>query len=314
LRDRALGHEALDEQYDRVERPDQALERRQGLRDVIAAVQALPERQRDAIVLRELEGRSYEEIAGELGVTGGAVRQLLNRARTTLRAAATAITPLGLLTRIPWAHPSDPVAERVADLCAGAGAGAVAAKVGVAALATGAVAGGGAVAPKDDEVDRASARDRTTERRAVQSRSETGPGGGEPAARTGTNAGGRNGGGQRDSSGPGSGDDRRVGDRSGSSESSGPGSGGDSEGEDRSGSNSGSGSGSSGSDSGSSGSGSSGSGISGSSGSGSGSGSGTSGSGSGSGDTSGSGSGSGSSGSGSGEEFDFSGSGSSGSG
>ena len=36
------------------------------------------------LVLRELEGRSYEEIAGTLGVTDGAVRQLLNRARTTL--------------------------------------------------------------------------------------------------------------------------------------------------------------------------------------------------------------------------------------
>ena len=64
-----------------------------------AAVSALPERQRDAIVLRELEGRSYDEIAAELGVTGGAVRQLLNRARGTLRAGATALTPYGLLTR-----------------------------------------------------------------------------------------------------------------------------------------------------------------------------------------------------------------------
>ena len=41
----------------------------------------LPERQRDALILRELEGRSYEEIARELKVSGGAVRQLLSRAR-----------------------------------------------------------------------------------------------------------------------------------------------------------------------------------------------------------------------------------------
>src|SRR4051812_45466768 len=78
LRDRGLRHEQLSDQLDGVERPDQALERTQGLEAVVSAVQDLPERQRDAIVLRELEGRSYDEIADELGVTGGAVRQLLN--------------------------------------------------------------------------------------------------------------------------------------------------------------------------------------------------------------------------------------------
>jgi RNA polymerase sigma factor (sigma-70 family) len=102
LRDRGLRHEELDERINGVERPEQTLERREGLRDVVAAVQALPKRQRDAIVLRELDGRSYDEIAVELGVTGGAVRQLLNRARGSLRAGASAVTPTGLLTRIPW--------------------------------------------------------------------------------------------------------------------------------------------------------------------------------------------------------------------
>jgi RNA polymerase sigma factor (sigma-70 family) len=149
LRDPGPRHDTLHEGIDGVERPDQALERTQGLRDVVAAVQALPERQRDAIVLRELEGRSYEEIAGELGVTNGAVRQLLNRARTSLRAAATAVTPVGLVTRVPWAGPAEPVAARVAELCGagGAGAGAAAAKVCATALVTGAVVGGAAVVP-----------------------------------------------------------------------------------------------------------------------------------------------------------------------
>ena len=104
LRDRGLQHDELDERIDGVERPDQALERAQGLRDVLVAVQALPERQRDAIVLRELEGRSYEEIALALGVTDGAVRQLLNRARNSLRAAAAAATPMPLLTRLASAE------------------------------------------------------------------------------------------------------------------------------------------------------------------------------------------------------------------
>lgn len=145
LRDKSLRHEPLDPQIDGVERPDQATERRQGIREVLAAVQALPSRQRDAIVLRELQGRSYAEIAGTLGVTGGAVRQLLSRARMTLRAGVTAITPFGLLVRLPF--PDRPVDGRVAELVTGAGAAAVAAKVGAAVLVTGAVAGSVAGVP-----------------------------------------------------------------------------------------------------------------------------------------------------------------------
>jgi RNA polymerase sigma factor (sigma-70 family) len=141
LRDRGLRHEALDEDLDGVERPDQALERAQGLRAVLAAVQDLPERQRDAIVLRELEGRTYAEIAAELGVTGGAVRQLLNRARHSVRAAATAITPIGLLERIPELGAAGDAA----------GGGALAAKAAATVLVTGAVVGGAAVAPKHHE-------------------------------------------------------------------------------------------------------------------------------------------------------------------
>ena len=148
LRDRGLRHSELDESIDGVERPDQALERTQGLREVLDAVQALPERQREAIVLRELEGRSYEEIASELGVTDGSVRQLLNRARNTLRAGATAVVPVGLLLRLPWVAPAEPLAARVAELGVGAGAGAVMAKVCATALVTGAVVGGVAVAPE----------------------------------------------------------------------------------------------------------------------------------------------------------------------
>src|SRR3954468_24200385 len=146
LRDRSLQDQPLDPQLDGVERPDQAVERRQGVREALAAVEALPTRQRDAIVLRELEGRSYEEIAGALGVTGGAVRQLLSRARTTLRTAATAITPVGLLMRVPFDSTGDSVSGRVAELVGGAGAGA-AAKLGTAVLVTGAVAGGVAAVP-----------------------------------------------------------------------------------------------------------------------------------------------------------------------
>jgi RNA polymerase sigma factor (sigma-70 family) len=61
-------------------------ERRDRLRAIVAGVTRLPPRQREALVLHELEGRSYDEIAARLQVTRGAVRQLLSRARATLRA------------------------------------------------------------------------------------------------------------------------------------------------------------------------------------------------------------------------------------
>src|SRR5215208_2311272 len=146
LRDRALGHAELHERIDGVERPDQALERTTGLRNLVVAVQALPERQRSAILLRELEGRSYEEIAIALGVSDGAVRQLLNRARDTLRAAAAAITPMPLVTRLASADSTEPVTARMAELV-GVGGGAVAMKIMATALVTGAVVGGAAVVP-----------------------------------------------------------------------------------------------------------------------------------------------------------------------
>jgi RNA polymerase sigma factor (sigma-70 family) len=146
LRDRALGHAELDERMDGVERPEQALERTMGLRELVLAVQALPERQRSAILLRELEGRSYGEIAAELGVTDGAVRQLLNRARNSLRAAAAALVPMPLVTRLAAGDSAEPVAARIAELT-GAGGGALAIKLCATALVTSAVVGGAVIVP-----------------------------------------------------------------------------------------------------------------------------------------------------------------------
>ena len=64
---------------------DGSVEQRQKFQELLRAVVSLPVRQREAVVLREFEGRSYEEIAARLGASDGAVRQLLNRARGTLR-------------------------------------------------------------------------------------------------------------------------------------------------------------------------------------------------------------------------------------
>jgi RNA polymerase sigma-70 factor (ECF subfamily) len=71
---------------------DESAEQREQLRDLLDAVHTLPVRQRKAIVMLALEGRSYEEIAARLGATPRAVGQLLNRARQSLNDRLTALS------------------------------------------------------------------------------------------------------------------------------------------------------------------------------------------------------------------------------
>jgi RNA polymerase sigma factor (sigma-70 family) len=142
LRQNGFDHEEMSEEIDGVDTPPQIFERGERLRSVVAAVKDLPERQRDAIVLQAMEGRSYEEIAVELGVSDGAVRQLLNRARNTLREAAAAVTPTGLVTRIAAGGGDASVAERVAQAVSGAGGGALLVKAGATLVVAATVAGG----------------------------------------------------------------------------------------------------------------------------------------------------------------------------
>ena len=53
----------------------------------VTALASLPEAQQQAVVLRELRGMSYEEVAEALGVPVGTVRSRLNTARAHLRRA-----------------------------------------------------------------------------------------------------------------------------------------------------------------------------------------------------------------------------------
>src|ERR671937_1807114 len=73
--------------------PQDEIERRSVVRQTLAGLANLPERQREALLQIAVEGRGQEEVARELGVSEGAVRQLVHRARVTLRAAATALVP-----------------------------------------------------------------------------------------------------------------------------------------------------------------------------------------------------------------------------
>jgi len=271
--------------------PDEDLERRTAVRQTLAGLAQLPELQREALLRTAVEGHSHEEVARELGLTDGAVRGLVYRARATLRTAASVLVPG---PAVAWAASAGgrggPMAERVAELVAGgggtAGVAAMVAKGGATVAAAGALAGGAVVVSGDRPADRGDAR-------ASVERSVGDPAGDDPSERTwpgsvlndpealvrqgqaaaaaelrrddagrGRGSGrGRNEArrseGRRDSSGPGpsgaglAGADRAT-DRSGSSSGSGSGRDDDDDDEDRSGP--------SGDDDGSSGSGSSGSG------------------------------------------------------
>lgn len=121
--------------------PAAAFERSERFRATVDALRELPERQRAALVLRELEGRSHEEIAAALGVTKGSARQHLMRARVALRGAVTAITPYPLIVRLAEMIAS-PSAAGWTDAAVGAGAGATLAKLTAGVAATGALVGG----------------------------------------------------------------------------------------------------------------------------------------------------------------------------
>ncbi len=67
------------------EDPDRKVLLRAQQEDVRAANARLPERQREALVLRELEEMSYDEIAAVMGMNRNSVAQLISRARVNLR-------------------------------------------------------------------------------------------------------------------------------------------------------------------------------------------------------------------------------------
>jgi RNA polymerase sigma-70 factor (ECF subfamily) len=67
--------------------PDRVLQQRETSDRVWSALDALPFDQRTVIVLREIDGLSYEEIAASIGVAVGTVKSRLARARESLRTA-----------------------------------------------------------------------------------------------------------------------------------------------------------------------------------------------------------------------------------
>jgi RNA polymerase sigma factor (sigma-70 family) len=88
--------------------------------ETLAALAALPEAQRDALVGSALSGRSGRQIARDLGISECTVRQLVFKARATLRAVAAACgLPMTLVTRLVRrvADPQDRLAVLARAAC-----------------------------------------------------------------------------------------------------------------------------------------------------------------------------------------------------
>jgi RNA polymerase sigma factor (sigma-70 family) len=135
-------YEQLDEQYDGVPQPPDVLDEKLRIERLVESIGRLPERQREAIVAHELEGRSYEEIAHSMSATTPIVRQLVHRARTRLRDACGVLVPGWALRWLTVADIRTAGSERVGEAVAGGAAGAGLLKAGTALLATGAIATG----------------------------------------------------------------------------------------------------------------------------------------------------------------------------
>ncbi len=66
-------------------RADDAMIADERRKAVSTAIASLPEKYRAAVVLRDIEGRSYEEISDVLGLSDGTVKSRINRARNLLK-------------------------------------------------------------------------------------------------------------------------------------------------------------------------------------------------------------------------------------
>ncbi len=142
---RRSGHDGLElvDTLSLAPSPAEEAERRAVVQDTLAAIAELPDRQREALLRIAVQGRSQDEVAGELGLSAVAVRQLVHRARTALRGAATAVVPLPVVSWAASVGAGDgDLAPRVAGLVAGAGGTGASA----ALLKAGAVAGVAATA------------------------------------------------------------------------------------------------------------------------------------------------------------------------
>lgn len=209
LRDRAPEAAELSEALPGGRSAAAEVEAREELTELMERLRALPEPQRAALVMRELEGLSHEEIAAALGVSGGAARQAIYRARAALREG------LGLLVPMPVVRV---LAEQGDAATGGAIAGAsTAGGAALGGLGGGAVKAGVATLLVAGAVGAGVAVDHRQGERAGPEQAEAAPLVERPATSAGSGAGGGSGSGGsgEDSSGHGQGEDHGGDDRRG---------------------------------------------------------------------------------------------------
>ncbi len=143
LRDRPPTTEILEEAIAAGRGTAAEAEEREQLRELVDRLRALPERQRAAIVMRELEGLSHREIAAALGLSGGAVRQVIFRAREAVRGGAGMLVPLPLMRLLLEYGPEATAGAGVLAAGGAAGGAGTALKAGaVAAIIAGSLGTG----------------------------------------------------------------------------------------------------------------------------------------------------------------------------
>lgn len=150
LRVSGYDYNTLSETLRGADAPEQDLDRRIAVREALAGLAALPQMQREALMRTALDGHSHEQVARALGLSEGALRGLLYRARVTLRAATTALTPSPAISWAlsPRAGASAPLVARLTEVGTGGGSvglGGMLAKGSTIAITAGALAGGIAV-------------------------------------------------------------------------------------------------------------------------------------------------------------------------
>jgi RNA polymerase sigma factor (sigma-70 family) len=179
LRGSGYDYAELSESLSGAHAPEEDLDRRIAVREALAGLAALPEQQREALLRTAVEGSSHADAAAEMGLSEGAVRGLIHRARVTLRAGVTAITPLPLAS---WAaSAAGHGAGAATELALGGGSaglvgllakgGAVAVTAGVLAVGVGKV-----------EHDRHAHASPSTHTHAVRAADVTGPASATPIA------------------------------------------------------------------------------------------------------------------------------------
>jgi RNA polymerase sigma factor (sigma-70 family) len=124
---------------------EETVQRRAQARATLVELSTLPDRQRDAILGTAVWGFPRAQVAQRMGLSEGAVRQLVHRARLRLRQAATALVPLPVGRFFGAARSAGATAGSDAAIGAGtAASGGLAIKVGTL-VASGVVATGLAV-------------------------------------------------------------------------------------------------------------------------------------------------------------------------